>query len=227
LTGGQLQEFPDELWKTWLGEERAIAFESVSARLNIQDATIWNQRISAALWIDISVVEVALRNKVSTSLQHRLTRLGIQERWMEDPTGEIFKAGGRVALQRIAEAAANARRFKKASTETDLIAELSLGFWKAFFTKPFQAFHPDLVSTFEGLNHRNFQVPARLVAQFHGLRNRVAHHHRMLHRDLLKDSQVISSLARALDPKLEQFLNQRSSCPNLIDEFNQIVQAGC
>ena len=97
------------MWKTWLGEERAIVFESVSARLNIQDATIGNQKISAALWIDISAEEVALRNKVSTSLQHRPTRTGIQERWIEDPTGEIFKAGGRVALQRIAEAAANAR----------------------------------------------------------------------------------------------------------------------
>jgi hypothetical protein len=109
----------------------------------------------------------------------------------------------------------------------DIVAELSLGFWLTFLGKRYVAIHGDLASSLAGLKDRNVRRLSPLANRFRALRNRVAHHHRILHRDLNRDWRVILDLAGVIHPALRDYLERTSETPKLIVEFNQIAQAGC
>jgi len=220
-----IQEDSDALWKKWLGYERALSYRSASQSLTIAELATWNQSLSASLMSDVAHTEIALRNLVHDVLSQRLRATGHSAHWLDDPTGELSRCGGLVAIHRIRDATQRAGRLKKNPASSDVIAELSLGFWTTFFTKSFRPFHPDLVSALVGKRSRSFSEIPTIVSAFHRLRNRLAHHHRMIHRDLTADWETVLELAGLIHPHLSDYIVRKSKTPELIARFSQITEA--
>lgn len=213
------------MWTKWLGLERAVAYRSASQSLTMAELATWNQSLSASLMSDVAHTEIALRNRVDDVLSQRLRASGHSAHWLDDPTGELSRCGGLVALNRIRDATQRAGRLKKNPVSSDVIEELSLGFWTTFFTKSFRPFHPDLVSALAGKRSRSFSEIPTVVSAFHRLRNRLAHHQRMIHRDLTADWETVLELAGLVHPQLSDYIVRTSETPELIARFSQIAQA--
>ena len=209
------QEPQNTLWKKWLGDERYLAFAKHAHLQPIEFAVVANQRISAAILEDCSHVEVALRNTVSRRLQWRLTQQGISGTWMADPTEELARIGSDIS-KRISEAERRAFRQKRAATASDVVSELTLGFWIRLFSKRAQAIRSDLIEIFEGYETRSFTPLLEGLNDLRVLRNRVAHNHRVLHRDLFRDAESILKVAGWLDSDLREFVSRQSRVLQLI-----------
>lgn len=217
---------PDEyLWFDWLGRERVAAYMMVSANVKLSTLADWNQKISGALLADIGHVEVALRNMLHSQLSTRHTKRDQQGSWLDDPSGELARMGGPLILSRIESARAQVRKVKPRISESDLIAELSLGFWLSLFSSKFRGLQPDLISGLNGLDGRNVRSVSALFSRFRTLRNRLAHNHRVIHRDLVADWALILQVAGVIHQVLAREIQRMSEAPRLIHEFNQTIQA--
>jgi hypothetical protein len=219
------QEESECLWTNWLGVARAESFRDALPGHNLETAATWNQRLSGSLLSDISFVEVALRNLTSKVLQKRCLEKGGSGHWLISDLEELSKFGGDALLKRIGEAKTRASLAKPRSTPDDLIAELSFGFWLNFLNRRYQSIHSDLATELKGLDSRNIRQVPEIGSRVRRVRNRVAHHHRIIHRNLIADWHSILALARVMDPKLEAFIASSSLTPSLLEEFNQIAQA--
>lgn len=207
------------LWRRWLGESRADSYLAVAPGMPISEIATWNQRLAASLMADISHVELALRNCLSQALQQRLQRGGVSQHWLRDPTGELVNLGGHVLASRLEDARARALQAKPNASFDDEISELTLGFWTALLSSAFQPLQPDIVGAFTGLENRNIRVLPKQAAYFRRLRNRVSHHHRVIHRDLLFDWNQILRFGGLIDPALRGYLKRESETPGLVIQF--------
>ena len=221
------QDLNQELWRTWLGTARSLAYESMRSRQTLENLATWNQRLSASLFCDVSHVEIAIRNLISESLQKRALDLGQGTHWLMDSSGYFQRTGGRDFEALLGQAQQRVLRAKQEPTWDDIVAELGLGFWLSFLGRKYLAIHPDLASAFVGLEDRNIRRLRPLAERFRNLRNRLAHHHRVIHRDLNRDWHDVVGIAQLIDPKLKSYLSENSNTPELIAEFNQTIQAEC
>lgn len=219
------QDASEDRWKTWLGNARASSYKAVHSDLDLVQLATWNQKLASSLFGDIAHVEVAFRNSLSTYLQHWSIEKGYEGQWHDSENAELSVLGGeqlRVVLDRTKH---ELKRIKGVVRSDDLVAELSLGFWLKFLDRRYQAIHPGLISALTGLSSRNIRPLPKLGAEIRTLRNRIAHCHRILHRDLNRDWQLVCQLAKFVDPELEAFLVENSTTPGLILEFSQIAEA--
>jgi hypothetical protein len=212
-------------WISWLGEARASSYQEVAEHLDLSELADWNQRICGALLGDIGHVEVALRNILNRALLNRESSIANSGSWLDDPNGDLRRMGGEVILTRIQTARIQAATLKNGLRDDDVVAELSLGFWLSLFSSKFRALQPDLVSSLTGLNGRNIRSVVPRLNEFRRLRNRLAHNHRVIHRDLWADWKVVVEVAKILEPKLALEVERLSLTPRLIEEFSQIAQA--
>lgn len=220
------QEPNAELWKLWLGQARATSYLAAFPQLSLEEVALWNQRISGSLMTDIGHLEVGLRNTISRVLAAKSESLGSGVDWLSDTSRFFARMGGTEFNAKVLQARQQASKTKKDPTFDDLIAELSLGFWLNFLAKRYLPIHADLASAFSGLGDRNIRKLPPIGARVRLLRNRLAHHHRILHRNLSRDWMDVLYLARAVDPRLAEFIVQASLTPSWIEEFNRIAQAG-
>lgn len=198
-----------------MGRERLDAFLTLGETEDIEFLVVANQRISSAILEDCSHIEVALRNRLSERLQERLIQKGIGVSWTEDPTGEIELSGADMS-RRLRQARMRVSFQKSRPLPSDVIAELTLGFWLAALSKRAGAIRYDLLSVFEGYGSRSFDRLLGGLNRVRVLRNRVAHHHRILHRDLSADVALISTVAGWLDPELQKFVQMHSRLALLV-----------
>lgn len=191
----------------------------------IEDLAIWNQKISGSFLSDVAHVEIALRNSLDRGLTRRIQNQGANSHWSEDPSGELRALGGSEFISRL-DQAKNRLVFQKGEiVPSDLVAELELGFWIAILGKRFSGIHPDLVSCFPGMPDRNIREIPLMARRMRMFRNRIAHHHRILHRDLECDWQNILALGELIHPQLRLVLSVNSETPNLLARFSQTTQA--
>ena len=133
--------------------------------------------------------------------------------------------GGSEFIGKLNHAKSRVRLAKGQVTPDDLVAELELGFWIAILGKRFTGLHGDIVSCFQGLPDRNIRQTPTRARRMRKFRNRIAHHHRILHRDLDADWQNIVGLASLIHPDLKKFLVDTSETPRLLEVFTQTIQA--
>ncbi len=219
------QEPNRDLWINWLGVARAISYEVGHPELTLAEASTWNQKISASLLCDVSHLELAVRNLTDKALQDRVKASGLNEHWLQDSSDYFSRIGGREFIDLVRQARFRALREKASPSWDDIVAELSLGFWLSFLGKKYLALHGDLASAYLGLGDRNIRRLRPVADRFRSLRNRVAHHHRIIHRELLLDWELLLEMAGFIHPSLRVHLETTSETPKLILGFNQIVQA--
>lgn len=220
------QPIPDELWIDWLGLERAKAFKKVSTNALMQDLVLANQKISAAIFEDCSYVEVALRNRLSAGMQRRLERISSSASWLEDPTGELQTIDGGRFFKQIQDARRRAMGAKSCADESDIVAELSLGFWIGLLSKKSQKLRIDLIGNLPGYQSRSMNQLMNGLNEFRNLRNRVAHHHGVLHRDIQRDAQSVLLIASWIDPVLRDFVAANSRIEALRGESGFLTRLG-
>lgn len=162
----------------------------------------WNVQISACLFSQIHFLEITLRNAVCEALV-----AAIGNRWVWDKSFAL-SLPSRIgdSLQKVA----NNKRIK---TLDQAIPELSFAFWQAIFTKRFDVkiWDKQLMLILPNAPKIPHQALRQNIHQdlenLRELRNRIAHHEPIFHRNLKDDfnnihkiisyrSQAISELAK-------------------------------
>jgi abortive infection bacteriophage resistance protein len=184
---GLFQQADEELWKNWLGLARAISYQTAYPNHSLETLATWNQRLSSSLLCDISHVELGIRNVISQALQSSGEKRGLRGHWLQDSSCYLSAIGGQEFDNHIEAAKRRVLKTKSEALFDDIVAELSLGFWLTFLGKRYVAIHGDLASSLAGLKDRNVRRLSPLANRFRALRNRIAHHHRIFHRDLNRD----------------------------------------
>ena len=161
----------------------------------------WNAQVGGDLHEDIGRLEVVFRNAIDETL----VAYGTAQQW---PTvwygrGQIFPGRhGARALDDIKVARGRATRRGLPEVHGKVVAELSFGFWRFLCTKPYltSLWVPALADAFP--NHPDHGDPRAVrqgvddrIQRVHFLRNRVAHHEPVHHRDLRRDLDSIAELA--------------------------------
>ena len=151
----------------------------------------WNIQASAALYGDISRLEVVFRNAVDTALVAHGQARGWPQVWYRRQ--QMFWGQQRVkAWKDIETARRRATRRGRPETHGQILAELSFGFWRFLCTPPYltSLWVPALVGVFPG--HPDAGDPRRVradvedrIQRLHFLRNRIAHHEPIHQRDLV------------------------------------------
>ncbi len=151
----------------------------------------WNLAVSGALYEALGILEVVLRNALSTQLAaHHGTVAG---QWFDDPLG-VLSAPARddIAARR------RVRKLRRPETPGRVVAELNFGFWKFLLAKRYEAtlWTGYLRLAFPNLQPQRRAVVYRALDEMHTVRNRIAHHESIHSRDLAAD---IVTIYRLLD----------------------------
>lgn len=155
----------------------------------------WNLAVSGALYEALGILEVVLRNALSTQLAaHHGTLTG---HWYDDPLGVLSE----LAHQDIAAARHRVRKLRRPETPGRVVAELSFGFWKFLLAKRYEAtlWTGYLRHAFPNLHPQSRATVYRALDQLHTVRNRVAHHEPIHGRDLTADTLAIYRLLDWID----------------------------
>lgn len=176
-----------------------------------------NMALSESLYPTLQFAEIALRNAIHQTLT---IRCGM-DAWYDSPLARLS------AWQQdmVAEAKDSLRKRKKALTPGRIVAELTFGFWTAFFNNwhartgigsylAKTAFpHAPAVEQYQSKLDRRW-------LEIRDLRNRVFHHERIIHwRDLDARHQEILEIIEWMSPELSQMALA-------LDRFSTIRQQG-
>jgi hypothetical protein len=160
----------------------------------------WNAEVAGALHEDIGRLEVVFRNSLDEALVAYGGSQGWPSVWYRRTQLFPGKHGAR-ALEDIKTARTRATRRGAAETHGKVIAELSFGFWRFLCTPPYltSLWVPALAGAFP--NHPKCGDPRAVrkevedrVQRVHFLRNRIAHHEPIHHRNLQRDVDSITEL---------------------------------
>lgn len=218
-----MQGVQDNLLILWLGAERYVAFTRLSENSNVENLVVLNSKVATSLLADVGHVEVALRNLMNSGLQARLVAKGFEEHWLQDPSGELLCLGGEQLLKTVRTARSKVTNRKGESNPSDVLAELTLGFWSLLLGKRFAAVNKDLIGMFVGAKNRNVRLISSELQSIRKFRNRLAHHHRIIHRDLESDWKGILSFAHTLHPELKKFIEKNSTFPAVLSELLVLI----
>jgi hypothetical protein len=160
-----------------ISPERMEPFRRLAQGRDLQalDVYVVNLNASAALLRLIAIAEVILRN----ALDRRLTeRFGSHAHWSEGLTGVLRPRA-------VADIDSAKRRISIAGvtlSPQQLTAHLGLSFWTYLLSKPYKdsLWIPTLRHAFPHLTPRSRDVVYRQARRMLALRNRVAHHEKVL-----------------------------------------------
>ena len=155
----------------------------------------WNLAVSGAFYEALGILEVVLRNALSTQLAaHHGTRAG---QWYDDPLGVLSD----LAHDDIAAARYRVQKLGRPETPGRVIAELNFGFWKFLLARRYEAtlWTGYLRHAFPNLQPQRRATVYRALDGLHTLRNRIAHHEPIHTRDLTADMLAIYRLLDWID----------------------------
>lgn len=155
----------------------------------------WNLAVSGALYEALGVLEVVLRNALSTQLAaHHGTLAGD---WYDDPLGVLSD----LAHEDIAAARRRVRKLGRPETPGRVVAELNFGFWKFLLAKRYEAtlWTGHLRHAFPNLQPQSRATVYRALDELHTVRNRIAHHEPIHRRDLTADTLTIYRMLDWID----------------------------
>jgi hypothetical protein len=201
----------------------------------------WNTEISAALYADIAVVEVATRNAIDSALR----KLHNRDHWYLHPTTDAYIASlgkrGRKGLDQAHRWLGNARPLASYPAGK-VVAELTFGFWVGLldagdvttsgtrldygttFWLPTGQHGAGIRFAFAGLAQPSRRTVHRAVSLLVETRNRIAHHEPIIGGvrrkggaatdppiTLLAIHQTILDLGRWLSPAVHRWVDQTST----------------
>ena len=162
----------------------------------------WNTRVGAAIYEDLSRLEVVFRNTVDDALTDYGSTRGWQNVWYRRT--QLFP--GRYASRTRADIDTARRRAtrqgRRSEVHDKVIAELNFGFWRylcgsAYLTS---LWVPAIASAFA--LHPSVGNPRQIrkdvadrMQRLHVLRNRIAHHEPIHQRDLTRDHRHLLDIA--------------------------------
>lgn len=157
----------------------------------------WNISVASAFWGPLHVLEVCLRNAVSSQLANHAG----QSDWWESP-GLLVASEYEFVPRARGQAQKNHTNLSPAQiTPGHILAELSFAFWVSLFSnKTHQRLwvNAGLRNVFPSGTHRAKEVHGPLEG-LRVLRNRVAHHEPLITRDLVADEQSLNRLAAMIN----------------------------
>ncbi len=174
----------------------------------------WNLSISAAMFEDIAVIEVLVRNTIDIRLRRKHQQTASAPPWYDtlplpDP-----------AKKKVKEAKEKIERAGKSVNQDRVIAELTFGFWRYFFGRPYKSTVWPVIRG--GFNETTGGPVERQVADAEVgwlflLRNRIAHHEPIFN---LCDGQAhkrVRRLASWMCPVTSDWMAQRSRVPSVLE----------
>jgi len=155
----------------------------------------WNLAVSGALYEALGILEVVLRNALSTRLA--LYHGALAGQWYDDPLGVLSD----LAHDDIAAARRRVRKLGRPETPGRVVAELNFGFWKFLLAKRYESdlWTGHLRLAFPNLQPQRRAVVYRALDEMHTVRNRIAHHETIHSRDLTADMLTLYRLLDWID----------------------------
>ena len=141
---------------------------------------LWNMALCESLYSPLQMVEIALRNALQQSLENHFS----SSQWYEVPA--CWQLLTTSQQSQINEAKTNLKRQGKTPSPGRIVAELTFGFWTAFFNRRFAQNRDVVRFTVHAIptapkSHRNIRSLNQRFNQLRELRNRVFHHERIIH----------------------------------------------
>lgn len=155
----------------------------------------WNTLIGGAIHEDIGRFEVVFRNAVDIALQSYADQRGWTTPWYHRHS--LFSERATADIKKARERATKKGRKRVPEVHGKVVAELTFGFWRFLCTTPYltSLWVPALAAAFP--NHPSGPADPRQIRhdvdqrvdRIQFLRNRVAHHEPIHHRDIERDRQ--------------------------------------
>lgn len=209
---------PDQV-AAWLSDGRFHAYKEACGSDHGRAVALynWNAEISAAFMEVFYHLEVLLRNAVDQQFPATDT-----DQFLTICRGEVWLCDSEIltdeSRERVNDAICRLERQKKPPTRGRVIASLSLGFWSALFSKPYEGlWRETLASAFPHGNGRRSEV-SRLVAPLLHFRNRIAHHEAIFSSELDKQLDRQLKLAGLIDPEAKLYISALSRVDKLFLE---------
>jgi len=212
-------EFFDNL-QLALASERMDAYRQDEAEPLVTLARyLWNMALCESLYSPLQIAEIALRN----ALHRKLTIRFGTENWFDDATCRDILS--HTQQHQIDEAKQTLTIKGKPISPGRMVAELTFGFWTAFFNKRF-AQNSAAIAVTSGTFHaapkaeRDLRKLNQRWRRIRELRNRVFHHERIIHwADLEAQHTEILRVIGWISPELQEMAQA-------LDRFTEIRQQG-
>jgi hypothetical protein len=171
----------------------------------------WNVELSAAYMEVMHHVEVLFRNRVHDVMTDSYP--DNPDPWFKQQGIFVGDKGPRL----IAEAEDRITKDGNEPTIGRIVASVSFGFWNGLFVRSYaQLWAQTLNRCFKphgpGKRERVIEVTERIKA----LRNRIAHHERLIHRDLYAHHDDLIKMAMWIDPAARNWIADKSRVRDLI-----------
>jgi hypothetical protein len=197
-----------------IGADRFAPYlTAAGSRLDALRLYSWNAAIAGAFLGPISMVEVALRNAVSTQL-----RAAFGPAWYTDTTFLALDSSSRTR-DNIANASGRIVRAVPARpvTEGRIVAELYLSFW-VYLLRPAlsRTLWPVIRPAFAKYTHRKSLV--RHLEPVTSFRNRVAHHEPIFNRHPKEMYEGLLTVASMLSEDLAQWIDHHARVRSILSD---------
>ncbi|HUW88094.1 MAG TPA: Abi family protein [Candidatus Paceibacterota bacterium] len=158
----------------------------------------WNSSVSSAMFHVLGDVEIVVRNAVDVEMQSLNVTLGNQGDWFD----ELNVGVSSVWRKQINNAKEYLRNDGKFLTHSNIVSELSFGFWRSFLTKQYKdtLWREALRFAFPHSPSRQPEYIFTRVRHLHVLRNRIAHHEPIHNRDIARDYQICIEVLNSISP---------------------------
>jgi hypothetical protein len=179
----------------------------------------WNAAVSAALFEDLSVLEVTLRNACNRELRAWNTAQGHVSPWYHHP---VLTPG---AMEDVGRARRRVVQGGKPETEGRVVAELMFGFWRLLHSKTYEAtlWTPCLRHAYPTQQPNDRSAVYGRLDRLNTLRNRIAHHEPIHSGAIAKTGLDIAGMHQALldlldwiDPDVQRWVTTYSRVPALL-----------
>lgn len=203
-----------------LAVERLDAYRQDQAEPQVALARyLWNMALCESLYSPLQMVEIALRNALQRSLESHFG----SPHWYDLPA--CWHLLTTTQQSQIDEAKQNLARQIKPLAPGRIVAELTFGFWTAFFNKR-SAQNRDIIQLTSRVFHsapksqRDIRSLNRRLTLLRELRNRVFHHERIIHWvDLDTRHAAILETIGWISPELQELAI-------VLDRFPAMRKAG-
>lgn len=185
----------------------------LSAAQNNQESALklylWNSQASAAFYIPLQGLEIALRNALHQALSLKFNSAF----WYE------IAPLDRYSQENIAEAKEKCRKAYGTTDPPHIVAELSFGFWVSLLNR---TYHQSLWIPALGKAFPNAKLPRgdihTKLNHIRILRNRIAHHEPIFKRHLEQDYKSIIEFIGWMNPVKADWIHQNNAVLDIINK---------
>lgn len=176
--------------------------DSQNNKENALKLYLWNTEISAAFYMPLQSLEIALRNSLNNALITGFQTNTWYDTFPIDPIGR----------QKIEDAKRTVRRLHRQINPSQIVAELSFGFWLSLLNRQHHQslWIPYLNKAFPHAHLSRADI-LRDLDHLRTFRNRIAHHEPIFKRHLEQDYKSIISAIGWICPDTEKWTDAHNS----------------